>query len=307
MRVAIVGAGAIGGLFGARLALAGHEVWLVHHRAEMVDALRTEGLLLRDARGSHHTPVNATADTREVGPVDLAVVLVKSRQTREAAVATVPMVGEATAVLTIQNGLGNREILAEVVGGERVLAGMTYAGAAVLAPGHVRETAAGETVIGERDGLITERLERIASELSNAGLPTTTTRRLEDMIWAKLVINASLNATCAVTGASPGQLLASADGCNWLRTIAQEVASVARAAGRELPFPDAGERVIQHCRTIGASKPSMLQDVERGRWTEVDAINGAVVREGERLGVPTPYNRALTLLVKTIEARQHAD
>ncbi len=305
MRVAVVGAGAIGGLVGGRLAGAGHEVWLIHRRPEMVDALRSGGLLLEDDSGEHAVPVRATADAREAGMVDLVVVLVKTPQTHDAALAARPLVGEDTVVLTLQNGLGNREILGQAVGEERVLAGITYAGAAVLAPGRVRETAPGATVIGEKDGRSTERVERLARAFTEAGLPTTVAPHIETALWAKLVINASLNATCAISGANPSQLLGIPEACAWLRLAAQEVAAVARAGGVELPFSDAGERVIQHCRTIGASKPSMLQDVEQGRWTEVDAINGAVVRAGERLNVPTPYNRALALLVRTLEERLH--
>jgi len=134
--------------------------------------------------------------------------------------------------------------------------------------------------------------------LTEASLPTEATDRLWEMVWGKLVINAAMNATCALTGASGEAALASPAAYEWVGLVAEETAAVARALGVSLPYADPAQRVRQHCRDVGASKPSMLQDMERGRPTEVDAINGAIVREGARLGVPTPYNQALLLLVK---------
>lgn len=141
----------------------------------------------------------------------------------------------------------------------------------------------------------------MARTLSDAGLPTQATDRLWEMVWGKLVINAALNATCALTGASGKTALESPAADAFLGLVADETAAVATALGITLPYPDAVERVRQHCRDVGTSKPSMLQDMERGRTTEIDAINGAVVRAGERAGVATPYNRALLALVQARE------
>ena len=299
--MAIIGAGGVGSVFGGRLAAAGHDVWLVHRRRQVVEALRRDGLQLETPDSSERIAVHATDDTREVGPVDLVLILTKSTDTRAAAESARCLVDSQTLVVTLQNGLGNLETIAEVLGVERTLLGVTYVGAALVGPGHARLTAAGKTSVGEPHSTRTDRVERLAHSMSLAGLPTEATDGLWEMIWAKLVINAALNATCALTGASGESALRSPAAYDLLGLLAEETAAVAHALGIRLPYADPAERVRQHCRDVGASKPSMLQDMERQRPTEIDAINGAVVREGQRLGVPTPYNQALLLLVKARE------
>ncbi|HLZ29059.1 MAG TPA: 2-dehydropantoate 2-reductase [Chloroflexota bacterium] len=299
MRVAVVGAGGVGSVFGGRLAAAGHEVWLIHRRREVVAALRRDGLHLESLNGDvERIPLLATDSTAEVGEVDLILILTKSIDTRAAAEAARSMLGDATTAVTLQNGLGNLEIMADALGSERVLLGMTYAGAVLVGPGHVRHTAIGKSFLGEPSGQHSDRAAYLARTLSEAGMPTEATDRLWEMVWGKLVINAAMNATCGLTGASGEAALRSEAACTLVGLVAEETAAVAAALGISLPYPDAAARVRQHCRDVGPSKPSMLQDMERGRPTEIDAINGAIVREGVRLGVPTPLNQALLLLVK---------
>jgi 2-dehydropantoate 2-reductase len=301
VKVAVVGAGGIGSVFGGQLALAGHDVWLIHRRREVIDALEREGLRLEGPDGDRRVAVHATDDTTHVGAADLVLVVTKATDTRAAAEAARALIGAQTLVVTLQNGLGNLETIAEVLGAERCLLGMTYIGATLPGPGHARLTATGMSFLGEPNGALSARVEHLARAFSEAGLPTQATDRLWEMVWGKLVINAAMNATCALTGASGEAALRSEAACAWLGLVAEETAAVAAALGVSLPYPDAAARVRQHCRDVGASKPSMLQDMERGRPTEIDAINGAVVREGKRLGVPTPYNEALLLLVKARE------
>jgi 2-dehydropantoate 2-reductase len=301
VRIAVVGAGGVGSLFGGRLAAAGHEVWLVHRRREVVDALRREGLRLESPDGDERIAVHATDTPDEIGQVDLVLILTKSTDTRAAAEASRPLMGDASVVVTLQNGLGNLETIADILGAQRVLLGMTYVGAALVRPGHVRMTANGQTFVGEPDVGLSTRVTHLAQVFSAAGMPTEPTDRLWEMVWGKLVINAALNATCALTGATCEAALGSQAGNEWLELVAEETAAVAKALGVALPYADAAARVRKHCLDVGRSKPSMLQDIERDRPTEIDAINGAVVREGARLGVPTPYNQALLLLVKARE------
>jgi 2-dehydropantoate 2-reductase len=301
MKVAVVGAGGVGSVFGGRLAAAGHEVWLVHRRREVVEALRRDGLRLESADGEEIIAVHATDETSAIGPVDLVLILTKSTDTGAAAAASKPLMGDGSIAVTLQNGLGNLEVIGEVLGPQRVLLGMTYVGATVTGDGRARFTAAGQTFIGEPTGEFSERAKTLARMLTAAGLPTAATDRLWEMVWGKLVINAAMNATCALTGASGAAALASPAAYEWVGLVAEETAAVARALGVSLPYADPAQRVRQHCHDVGASKPSMLQDVERGRPTEIDAINGAIVREGARLGVPTPYNQALLLLIKARE------
>jgi 2-dehydropantoate 2-reductase len=302
LKVAVVGAGGVGSVFGGRLAAAGHEVWLVHRRREVVEALRRGGLHLESAIGDHETiSLHATDSTSEVGEVDLVLILTKSTDTRAAADASRCMLGDASVAVTLQNGLGNLEIMAEVLGQTRVLVGMTYAGAVLVSPGHVRHTAIGRTFLGEPNGHYSPRAEHLARTFSEAGMPTEATDRLWQMVWGKLVINAAMNATCALTGASGEAALRSPAAASLVGLVAEETAAVAAALGISLPYPDAAARVRRHCQDVGPSKPSMLQDMERGRPTEIEAINGAIVRAGARLGIPTPLNQALLLLVKARE------
>jgi 2-dehydropantoate 2-reductase len=211
------------------------------------------------------------------------------------------MMHDGSLALTLQNGLGNAEAIGEVLGGGRTLLGMTYVGATVSGSGHARLTAPGQTFVGELNGELSDRVERLAAAFSKAGMPTEATDRLWSMVWGKLVINAAMNATCALTGASGQTALESPAADAWLGLVAEETARVAAGLGIDLPYTDPAARVRRHCVDVGQSKPSMLQDLERGRPTEIDAINGAVVREGARLGIPTPYNQALLFLVKARE------
>jgi 2-dehydropantoate 2-reductase len=301
VKVAVVGAGGIGSVFGGRLATAGHNVWLIHRRAELVEAIRRDGLRLSTRSGDEHIPLAATLDPAEVGPVDLVLIATKSNDTASAADAALPLVDSATVVLTLQNGLGNLETIAHALGAEHCLLGMTYLGASMRGPGHVAFTAPGATFIGEANGRLSDRVLALAETLSAAGVPTEATDQLWGMVWGKLIINAALNATCALTGAGGTDVLGSDAARQLIGLVAEETARVAAALGIQLPYPDARERVLQHCRDIRDAKPSMLQDFERGRPTEIDAINGAIVREGRRLGVATPYNEALLLVVKARE------
>jgi 2-dehydropantoate 2-reductase len=298
MKVAVVGAGGVGSVFGGRLAAAGHDVWLVHRRLEVVAALKADGLRFDGPGGAERIAVHATVRTDEIGPVDLVLILTKSMDTRAAAESARALMGDTSLVLTLQNGLGNLEAIADVLGPERVLLGMTYVGASLVGPGHVRYTAPGQSFIGEPNGHSSTRTQMLARALSEAGLPTEATDDLWQMVWGKLVINAAMNAACALTGASGEAALRSPAAFALFDLVACETAAVASGLGIELPYADPAARVRQHCLDIGASKPSMLQDTERGRPTEIDAINGAIVREGARVGVATPYNQALLLLVK---------
>lgn len=302
MRVAVVGAGGIGSVFGGRLAAAGHDVCLIHRRAEVAEVIQQQrGLRLSTPSGDLLIPLEATTDPAAVGPVDLVLVATKSYDTLEAAEAARPLVDAHTLALTLQNGLGNLETIGKVLGAERCILGMTYLGAAIRAPGHAVCAAAGPTFIGEPTGGLSERVVDLARTFSAADVPTEATDQLWNMVWGKLLINAALNATCALTGASGEEALRSPAASELLALVAEETARVAAALGVQLPYADAAERVRQHCRDVGSARPSMLQDMERGRRTEIDVINGAVVRAGERLGIPTPYNQALMLLVKARE------
>lgn len=303
LRLAVMGAGAMGSLFGGLLARSGAEVWLIDTWAEQVTALAGQGLSIEDATGTLGMdqvtiPVQATSDPTAPGPVDLVLFFVKSYHTRSAAETARPLIGRDTAVLTLQNGLGNTENLQAVFGRERVLAGTTACGATLLGPGRVRFAGRGPTVLGEPDGPPSERAAAVVRQLEAAGLPAQLSADIGSVIWAKVLVNVGINALTALTGLRNGQLLEYPETRALMRAAVDEAAAVAVAAGAVLPWDDPVAHVEHVARLTAANRSSMLQDMDHGRPTEIDAINGAVVAAGQRLGLPVEANRALTLLVK---------
>jgi 2-dehydropantoate 2-reductase len=292
----------MGCLFGAKLALAGHDVWMLCRRPDQAEALTRQGLLIQRDAAEQRAPVLATAEPRRAWPLDFALVMVKSYATTSAARTLLPALGGVTWVLTLQNGLGNVEALAAVLGRERLLAGVSAQGATLLGPGRVRHAGFGPNAVTDLRGGATDRAHWTAEMLTAAGLETRVADDLAPLVWGKLVANTAINPLSAVTGHPNGALLESPVG-QLFDDLARETAAVAEAAGVALPFEDA----VAHARAVAlataANRSSMLQDVEQGRPTEIGALNDAVVAAGARLGVPTPLNRAVTALVRDLEAR----
>jgi 2-dehydropantoate 2-reductase len=307
MRVAILGAGAMGSVFGGRLAAAGNDVWLIDIWREHVEMINREGLSIEGQPSPATVAVQATTDPAKAREPELVVVFVKSTETRAAVQAARDALGGAPIYLTLQNGLGNHDIIASLVGAERVVSGVTYISAQLLGPARVQQSNAATTHIGELrgDGAVTPRVERLVALLNEAGLPAQATANLLQEVWAKLVVNACANAACALAGCTARDLGLYPSALELVGLVAEETAAVARALGAGPPPGEAARKMQDLVRKAGPVKPSMLQDVEKGNWTEVDFINGAVVRAGEGAGVATPYNHALTLLVRLLEARQH--
>jgi len=299
MRVAIFGVGAMGSLFGAKLSPHA-DVTLVGRWPEQLAALNNEGLLLQTSNGERRVPLRATDDPSSLAPVDTALILTKSAGTpRAARQAAGVLTGDGLAV-TLQNGIGNLETIAAEVGPERATLGVTAQGAAVLAPGVVRHAGPGPTHLAIRPE-IAGQVEEVASLFEEAGLETHVTSSVESLVWGKLAVNAGINALTAILRVPNGALLESGWSRELMREAARETAAVAAALGVALPYDDPVERVETVARMTAPNRSSMLQDVLRGTTTEIETINGAVVREGERLGVPTPVNAMLYRLVKAVE------
>lgn len=303
MKILVVGPGAIGLLHAVMLTRGRHEVLLLGRRQEAVDAINRDGVTVeRVSTGTtSNVPVRATLNASEAGAVDLVLVCVKCYSTLQATKDALPAFGPGTAVLTLQNGLGNVEAISSVVGRERVLAGITGVGVTLLGPGSVRHAGEGHTMMGELDGRLTDRLESVAEALRQSGIEVDLSTEVDSLLWGKVVINAALNPLAALLRVRNGDLVERPDARTLMGAVARETASVAEAKGIRLPYPDPIARVEEVCRATRTNKVSMLQDVERGAETEVDYINGAVVREGEAAGVPTPINWALTRLVKALQ------
>ncbi len=301
MRIAIVGPGAIGSLFAGMLSRAGHDVWLVDRHPERARLLSRRGLWVSGVSGEFNAGVRTSCTPEDVGPVALALVAVKSYDTEGAAETAQPLVGPDTAVLTLQNGLGNIEVLARVLGAECVLGGVTSQGATLIAPGQVRHAGQGATVIGELNGELTPRLREIAETFSECGLRTELTADLDSVLWGKLAVNAGVNAVATLAQVRNGGILESRSLRQLMRGAVGEVVRVAQRMEIELPEEDMESYAEGICQRTADNVNSMLQDVHRQRRTEVDAINGAVVREGEVLGVATPINTVLAELIRGVE------
>ncbi|MBW9104906.1 ketopantoate reductase family protein [Paraburkholderia phenoliruptrix] len=303
MKIAILGAGALGCAIGATLTEGGHETWLIDRSAAHVEAMRSHGLRVDDARGSRQVEVRASTNPSEVGPAELVIVLVKSFHTDTAIRGALPLVGPDTLVLSLQNGLGHEDILADAVGRERVLAGKTYVGGVLRGAAHIESGVVGKhTIIGELDGRVTDRVRRVADAFNGAGLTTQVSDNIVGTMWDKLLVNVATGALTGITSLTYGQLyeepLLKATS---LAAVAEAIA-VAQAAGVTLSMTDPEQAWTLAAQGLPAAfKTSMLQSLEKGSATEIDFINGSVVRWGARHGVPTPVNATLVACIKGIE------
>lgn len=303
MRICVLGAGALGCAIGAALAEGGVDVWLLNRSKAHVDAMNASGLTLVTPAGERRVRVQAATDAAAVGPVDLVIVLVKSFHTRDAIAGATALIGARTVVLSLQNGLGHEDILAQAVGRERVLAGKTYVGGVLLAPGRIISGTVGKpTCIGELDGAISERVQAVAAVFNAAGLVTTVSDNILGTMWDKLLVNVATGALSGITRLSYGDLYAVPELKATALAAVAEALAVARAAGVRLSFTEPVQAWDRAAEGLPADfKASMLQSLEKGSITEIDFVNGAVVRWGRRLAVPTPVNAALVGCIKGIE------
>lgn len=300
VRIAIIGPGAMGCLFGGLLARAGHEVIFLDRDPGRARAISRSGVRLEGISGKFRVRARATASPAAIEDPDLTLVCVKAYDTQEAARSAAGLLKRSRAVLTLQNGLGNVEALQKSAGRDRVIGGTTAHGATLLGAGHVRHAGAGLTILGEPSGGITVRLRRIAAVFRQAGLQVRLTRDLQSVLWNKLIVNCAINPLGALTGLPNGALPRHSGTRTLLRQAAQEAAAVARAMHVKVTASPA-RKVETVCRQTAPNLNSMLQDVLRHRRTEVEAINGIVVQHGRRLGIPTPVNATLAALVQAIQ------
>jgi 2-dehydropantoate 2-reductase len=297
MRVVVLGSGALGCVFAARLAPIA-DVWMLGTWQEGLAAVKKSGVSVEFPDGSIRVEKISTASEPDAVPaVDVALILVKSYQTERAASWAAQVLGAGGLAVTLQNGLDNGPRIAAYVGEDRMVLGVTYAGATLLGPGRSRLVADLATFVATREAVV-ERVLPFVSLLGLAGLEAHVTTQIQERLWGKAIANAAINPLSALWRVTNGKLLDAEDRRRLLAALAQEAAAVARASGVEPPFDNAVLQVEAVCRATAANHSSMLQDVERGRPTEIDSINGVIVREGLRVGVPTPFNEAVWLLVR---------
>lgn len=305
MKICMLGTGSLGSTIGGTLAQGGSEVYFVDQWKEHIDKINENGLKMTDEKEDWYVKVDARTSAEGMGPVDLVIVLVKSFATKEAVsqLKETNVIGENTLVMSLQNGLGNEETIAEVVGEANVISGKTYVGGRLLSPGYVSAGVKGKyTYIGELTGEITDRIQAVCDEFNKAGLLCEVGDNIKGLIWDKLLINVAAGALCGITRLPYGPLYEEEYIKETAVAAIQEGIDVAKAAGVKLksedpeyPWYAASEGLPETFKT------SILQSLELKRPTEIDFINGSVVEWGKKFGIPTPVNRTLVTCVKGIE------
>jgi 2-dehydropantoate 2-reductase len=302
MKIAVVGAGAMGSLFGALLSESDNEVWLYDVWAEHVGTINKSGLTIEREGKTRTLDITATTDPLEIGEAELVIIFVKSTQTAAAAETASVLAGADGTVMTLQNGMGNADILSEYVNPENVLAGTTSHGATMLGPGIIRHAGAGATTIGAwaetQQGR--QRAHRICDFFSNIGIETQAVDDVRSVLWNKLLINVGINAITALTAIKNGQILE----LDITRELSRNAVEEAMAIAHELRInirEDAVDHVYAVAEATAANRSSMGQDIDNQRQTEIGTINGFIVREAGRLGMPAPVNETLTALIQTLE------
>jgi len=307
-KVAVVGAGAVGSFYGAMLARAGHAVVLIGRPAH-VDAIRRDGLRLEMAGKSESLTIDASSEIAAAHGADLVLVSVKSSDTEAVARELAPALARDAVIVSLQNGVENADVIARHVAAT-VVPAVVYVATAMPAPGIVRHHGRGDLVVGPRtraaarDPALAGRLEAIASFFATAGVAVKVSADVVAELWSKLMVNCAYNAISALAQSSYGEMVALAPIRELQRTVVGEVVAVAAASGVELPLAAAVEAMERIAPAMPAQLSSTAQDVARGKPSEIDHLNGFVVRRGRELGIATPANQALHALVKLVESRQ---
>jgi len=300
MKIAIIGAGAMGSVYAGLLADAGNEVWAVDVWEDHVAAIRNSGLRIEGASGDRVvSTVKATSNPTDVGACDLYIIATKASGVAAAAQSISPLLGENSLILTIQNGLGAGERIAAHAPADRVLLGVAEGfGASMRGPGHAHHNAMKLIRIGEMNGGLSERAEKIGAVWRDAGFDVQCFADIDQLIWEKFVCNCTLSAPCTAFDCTVGELRA--DDARWRLALgcAQEAYAVGRAKGVAFSFDDPVPYVTAFAERMPGARPSMLLDHHAKRRSEIDAINGMAAQLGAEMGIATPYNETLSALVR---------
>ena len=299
-----MGAGAMGSIFGAGFAEGGHETVLVDVARPIVDKITADGLVLVEKDGTQRTAsISATDDPASVGRCDVVVFFVKCYHTASAAETARPLVGDGTVVASLQNGWGNGDVLARAYDPQQIAVGVTYHSGTVLELGKVAHPGVGPTYVGPySEGGDAGRV--IEEALASSGFEVHASPKIREEIWKKLILNAATLPTASLTGMNAGALTAHASMHELVTETAREAVAVAQALGYDIDEQERVDYIHALLERAGPTKGSMLQDFEARRPTEIDVINGAVVRAADETGMPVPLNRAFVALVKGWETMQ---
>jgi len=302
MKIVIVGPGAMGCLFAAFLSKSKEELWLLDKNKENAAKINEFGISLEGVSGSWQAKPKATHSAQDIGKADLILVCVKSFHTKQAIEQIKPLLQENTKIMTLQNGIGNIEIIAELAGEDKVIGGITNEGATLVEIGKIRHAGRGETLIGTLDGKVPVEIRSIREVFNKVGLQTRLSRDIKSLVWSKLIINAGINALTAITRLPNGRLTEFEGTKRILRDAVTEATRIAKRKRIKLIYDDPLAKVEAVCEGTSGNISSMLQDVLRNKRTEIDFINGVIVRLGQELGIAVPTNKLLVDLVKTIES-----
>ncbi|TAN55838.1 MAG: 2-dehydropantoate 2-reductase [Betaproteobacteria bacterium] len=304
MKIAVVGAGAMGSVYAGLLGAAGHEVWAIDTWREHVEAMQANGLRVEGASGNRIVAVRATMVAADAGVCDLVIIATKAMHVAQAAASAKPLVGPQTLVLSIQNGLGGPDTAASVLGRERLAVGVVGGfGASMRAPGHAHHNGWELVRLGELAGPVTPRLERIAEVWRGAGFRVKCFDDIGQLVWEKLICNCAYSGPCAIGECTTGEVMSDPDLSRVSAACASEAFAVAKAKGIRLDFNDPVAYVRDFGSKIPKARPSVLLDLMAKRKSEIDVINGSIPRVAKDVGLPAPVNDAITALVRAKERR----
>ncbi len=303
MNILIVGTGGVGGYYGARLVQAGAEVTFLARGATLA-TLQSKPLTIKSYQGDFTVPATAVASVDELKqPSDLIIFATKTYDTDAVIAQIAPAVSEDTLLLSLQNGVESEHKLVARFGNKNVLGGISYIGSEVIAPGQIQHSAEGRISIGELDGTLSLRVKRLGALFEKAGIQVNVTEKIQYTLWKKLLWNVPFNQACAIARASVGELLDSEPMKKLLIALGGELIEVAQASGIELSSQDMKDHMKFSEDKLRAVRPSLLQDLERGKRLEHETFGGFVVREGARLGVSVPVNKSCYQLLAFLDER----
>ena len=301
-RIAVVGAGAVGGYFGGQMARSGASVVMIGRRP-FVDAVNSKGLYLETLQFQETIRVEASTELSAVRGAEIVLLCVKTTDTADTARELAPLLAPNAVLVSLQNGVDNAERIRAASGLDAVRA-VVYVAAAVKAPGHVQHFGRGDLVIGPE----TEPTKRLAAQFVRGGVPCRVSSNIEGELWVKFIANCALNPVSAIGQAQYGRIADSPNAVKLLEMVGDEVLAVARAAGIALPGVEDRAAALAVSMKIATQMREQLsstgQDLNRGKRTEIESLNGHIVRRGAELGVPTPANHALYTLVELLEGQK---
>jgi len=307
MRIGIVGPGSMGCFIAATLKYSGNDVFLVDYKSDRAEKLNESGITLSDEKGRFNVKVPVVADPLEIGNVDGLVFMVKAYSTYDAASRIAAVAKNDLWVLSMQNGMGNVEILSNIFGEDKVIAGSTSQGANLREFNFVNHAGRGETLIGEISGERSDRVNRIAAMFTNSGIPAMATENVNGLLWTKLIINVGINPITALLRIKNGEIFNKPSAYELMRSAVIEAETVSKLKKVKLETPNILITVDEVIRRTSDNVSSMLQDVMKGNMTEIEYMSGYVNRQGNIVGIQTPVNQTLLRLVRAINENERVE